>query len=51
MTIRYNPNGGYKGTGGWYEDEEEIVVEEEINWYPVVLITIASLITAFFMSI
>ena len=50
MTIRYNPYGGFNGTGGWYEDTTE-VVEEDINWYPVILITILSLITALSISI
>lgn len=31
MTIRYNPNGGYKGTGGWYVDEPVISVIEKVE--------------------
>ena len=48
MATRYNPN---DGTGRWYEDEEIEVVDTEIDWWPVVLITITALTTALFLSI
>ena len=40
MTIKYNPNGGYKGTGGWYSDKEVVVARKITSLAEVLIITI-----------